>query len=253
MILSTAMLTRSAAALGHAGSPPAMLASVRSAGEALTAVAGGADIIDAKEPQSGALGAVSPEVLTSIRRAVPAGIPVSATVGDIAAGELDDVVAGIEAAAEAGADWVKIGLFPPYDGQRFVDTLAANELAFGRRVLVMLADLAIDLDLIPALPAAGFAGVMLDTAQKSSGALPDVIGDDAIARFVLTARRSHLRVGLAGSLRVWHIPMLTGLRPDILGFRGALCRDGRVGGIDEALVAEVAAAVSRSVGQTAAK
>lgn len=230
-----------------------MLASVRSAGEALTAVAGGADIIDAKEPQSGALGAVSPVVLTSIRRAVPAGIPVSATIGDVAGGELSSVVAGIEAAAEAGADLVKIGLFPPYDAQRFVDALAANKAAFGRRVLVMLADFAIDFDLIRALPAAGFAGVMLDTAQKSSGALPDVIGGDAIARFVLTARQSHLRVGLAGSLRVWHIPMLIGLRPDILGFRGALCRGGRAGEIDEALVAEVAAAVSRGVGQTAAE
>jgi uncharacterized protein (UPF0264 family) len=36
-----------------------------------------------------------------------------------------------------------------------------------------------------------------------------------------------LAAGLAGALRVEHIPALVALGPDVLGFRGALCRHGR--------------------------
>ena len=46
---------------------PLLLASVRSAGEAQVAVAGGADLIDAKEPARGALGAVDADVVSAIQ------------------------------------------------------------------------------------------------------------------------------------------------------------------------------------------
>jgi len=49
--------------------------SVRSAGEVAAAVAGGADIVDAKEPTAGSLGPVSGRVLREIARCVPAGVP----------------------------------------------------------------------------------------------------------------------------------------------------------------------------------
>ena len=49
-----------------------LLVSVADAAEARAALAGGADIIDAKEPRHGALGAVAPDVLRAIRNAVGA-------------------------------------------------------------------------------------------------------------------------------------------------------------------------------------
>jgi hypothetical protein len=46
--------------------------------------------------------------------------------------------------------------------------------------------------------------------------------------------------GLAGSLRAQHIPALLQLAPDVLGFRGGLCRRGeRTGGIDAEAVRAV--------------
>jgi uncharacterized protein (UPF0264 family) len=43
--------------------------------------------------------------------------------------------------------------------------------------------------------------------------------------------------GLAGSLRLDHVPALVALSPDVLGFRGGLCRKGeRAAAIDAAAV-----------------
>ncbi len=60
--------------------PPS--ASVTSEAEVLCAASGGADIIDCKDPAMGALGALPHVVVARIREAVPAHIPVSATIGD---------------------------------------------------------------------------------------------------------------------------------------------------------------------------
>jgi len=86
---------------------------------------------------------------------------------------------------------------------------------------------------------AGFAGVMVDTAGKSSGALPSVISPPRLKSFIDAAHREGLFAGLAGSLRLNHVAELLVLQPDLLGFRGALCRAGeRTGALDfEALMA----------------
>ena len=54
-----------------------LLISVRDAGEALDALAGGADIIDAKEPALGPLAPVSAAALQSISAALPPATPLS--------------------------------------------------------------------------------------------------------------------------------------------------------------------------------
>lgn len=231
---------------------PLLLASVRSAAEARVAVAGGADLIDAKEPARGALGAVDADVVSAIRAIVPAPIPVSATIGDVPCAELDEIAARAAGMSAAGADIVKIGLFTPGEATAMLDRLAYVREGHGRRFLVMLADRGIDLALLPELPRAGFAGVMLDTADKSFGSLADICDDARLADFVFTARQAGLRVGLAGALRLWHIPRMVRLGADILGFRGALCRaEARAGEIDASAVGDVARAL-RAVAEPAA-
>lgn len=239
--------------LTTAGSRPRLLASVRSAAEAAVAVAGGADIVDAKEPAHGALGAVALDVLRQIRDVVPASIPLSATIGDVSADDVHGIVERCEAMA-ASVDIVKIGLFSPGDPQALFAALARNPAAHGRRVLVMLADTPLDLSLLAHLPGAGFCGVMLDTADKSAGALLDVIDEGMIERFVFTARQARIWMGLAGALRLWHIPRVLRFSPDIVGFRGALCRDGQRGGeIDAAAIAAVRRELSGGDGCCAAE
>ncbi|MBA2682926.1 MAG: hypothetical protein H0U66_00340, partial [Gemmatimonadaceae bacterium] len=84
-----------------------LLVSVRNADEARAALAGGAEIIDAKEPTLGALGPVSVEELRSIIEAVGGMRPVSAALGD--SGDADVLASAARAAAEAGAMFVKVG------------------------------------------------------------------------------------------------------------------------------------------------
>ena len=61
-----------------------LLVSVRSAEEVSAALAGGADIIDAKEPARGSLGRVTPAVLSAIAACTPASVPLSVALGDCA-------------------------------------------------------------------------------------------------------------------------------------------------------------------------
>jgi uncharacterized protein (UPF0264 family) len=220
------------------------LASVTDVSEALLAAGAGADIIDGKNPARGALGALAPEIVAAIRASLPPHIPVSATIGDIPADD-PSVPDAIFAVAAAGVTYVKIGFFGGAAPARAIARLGRLPLGACRLVGVLLADREPDFDLVGDMASAGFAGVMLDTEDKASGALPDVMSVPALAAFITTARRHGLFAGLAGSLRAHHIPRLVRLEPDLLGFRGALCRNSsRCAGIDVSAVAAVARAIA---------
>jgi dihydroneopterin aldolase len=199
-----------------------MLASVRSAEEALFAVQAGADLIDAKEPSLGALGAVSPTRLRAIVAAVGGRRPVSATVGDLPL-ETESLHRAARRNSDCGADFVKIGIFEqPIDLAR---VRALPPLAGVPLIAVLFADRSPPLDVAADLAAAGWHGVMLDTANKDAGSLRDWTDQDWLADFVHRARTAGLLVGLAGSLRTDDVRPLVALGPDYLGFRGALCAE----------------------------
>jgi dihydroneopterin aldolase len=89
---------------------------------------------------------------------------------------------------------------------------------------------------------------MLDTAGKSAGSLLDHLHFEALGRFVATAQARGLLVGLAGSLRKEQVPSLLALAPDLLGFRGALCRGGERGReLESAACREVRALIPLAV------
>lgn len=214
------------------------LASVRSAEEALIALSGRADIIDVKEPSAGALGRVDGAALAAIVEPLGGRRPVSATIGDIAL-EPDTVVAAVRETAATGVDIVKIGLFAG-DLEGTLAALAPLASAGIRLVAVIFADRAPDLAaLVPRCAAAGFAGIMLDTADKRAGPLTAHLPTDALARFVASARAHGLLSGLAGALRLADIPGLAPLGADYLGFRSALTVGGRDRAVDLGAVSAV--------------
>jgi uncharacterized protein (UPF0264 family) len=223
---------------------PAFLASVTSAEEASLALAGAADLIDCKDPSAGALGALPSAVVRDVAAEVGGRLPVSATVGDLPP-EPGVLVEAVSAMAATGVDIVKIGFFGSDDARPAITALGRMTLGRARLVAVLMADQAPDFDLIAHLAANGFAGVMLDTANKSSGRLTTVIPVSGLARFLLTARKSGLMSGLAGSLRMDDIATLASLAPDVLGFRGALCETGRASKLDPARVAAIRCEIDR--------
>lgn len=219
-----------------------VLASVRSASEAGIAVACGADLIDAKEPMRGALGALSPNTIREIVAVVGGTRPVSATVGDL---PLDPrvIAPAVEQITETGVDIVKVGFFAGGDQRACLPLLAP----IARRqplVAVLFADQDPDLELIPRLAGAGFAGVMMDTADKSRGSLTVQTPLRFLARFAAEARRYGLLAGFAGSLVLADIELLRPLGATYLGFRGALCKGGnRTSTLDSKLLDEILLAV----------
>lgn len=205
----------------------ALLASVRSLEEAGIAAAGGADILDLKEPDAGALGAVSLKIAYDVVRFIGGRLPVSATVGDLR-GDCGRLRRAVAAVADTGVDIVKVGLFEESERAEVLRVLRAAAGTGTRLVAVLFADRRTDLS-VDDIAGAGFFGVMIDTAEKRSGSLRDHMDDVQLRRFVVMAQHADLRCGLAGSLMPEDIPALLDCEPDYLGFRGALCEQGQRG------------------------
>jgi uncharacterized protein (UPF0264 family) len=83
---------------------PRLLVSVRNAAETAAALAGGADLIDVKEPDRGSLGAADARQIAEVVRHVAGRVPVS-----VALGELTDVV-GQPLPDLTGVTYAKLGL-----------------------------------------------------------------------------------------------------------------------------------------------
>lgn len=206
------------------------LASVRDATEAEAALSAGADVIDLKDPSNGALGAVAPKVASEAIAAIAGRAPVSMTIGDMPMSP-ERVRDAVLERASLGADYVKFGLFPEGDARASLDRLRPLAKEVGL-VAVVFADCRPAFDAVAAATATGAVGIMLDTMNKRSGALLDHIDCGDLAEFVSRGKAEGLLVGLAGSLRVEHVPSLLALNPDLLGFRGALCQGSRSGSLD---------------------
>jgi dihydroneopterin aldolase len=203
-----------------------MLASVTGPDEAEIAIAGGADIIDLKDPLRGALGAVDGETVRRTVAAVAGRRPVSAVIGNP-----PSVAATVADLADAGVANIKLAIDRD-DAPACIHALAALT---GRVKLVgmLFADRDPDLALLPLLAECGFAGAMLDTAEKDGRRLLDHWDLPRLRDFVTACTQQGLLAGLAGSLEAPDIPRLLLLNPAVLGFRGALCGDaGRAGPID---------------------
>ncbi len=209
-----------------------VLVSVRSIEEALLAADGGADFIDLKEPGEGALGGLP---IATIRAIVDAlrgqgrGLPVSATIGDVAMHELERIMARVAAVGACGVDFVKVGIERRPRARAVLDALARS----GRAIVpVFIADEGLAHADVAHACALGFPGMMADTADKRAGSLFDAVPMDELGRFVATVRAAEAMVGLAGALRLEHRPLLVALAPDFAGFRTAVCVGDRNSAID---------------------
>jgi dihydroneopterin aldolase len=225
----------------------AFLASVTGPAEAAIALAGGADIIDLKDPSHGALAALPPAEVRKTIAAVSGRAKVSAVTGDPPM-RPEALIAAITPYAALDCDFLKVGLAPDpaiLDCVRALAPIAAKT----RLVGVLFADLAPDFGLLVHLRQAGFHGAMLDTARKGAGRLTTHVAAEQLSRFVARCGELELLSGLAGGLEAPDVPRLLPLRPGVLGFRGALCgKAGRSGALDPQSVAEIRGLIGRGDG-----
>jgi uncharacterized protein (UPF0264 family) len=214
-----------------------LLVSVSDGAEAAAALAGGADIIDAKDPANGALGAVSLDVFRDIVTAVDGERLVTAALGD--ATDEASIEPLVRAYSASGARLVKIGFAGVSSHDRVRALLdAATRGAELRAAVIAVAyadaaranspDPNVVLD---AAAQTGVAGVLLDTADKDGPGLRGLIGPLALHAWIVAAREAGLLVALAGKLSADDLEFVREAGADIAGVRGAACDNGRTGRI----------------------
>jgi len=223
-----------------------LLVSVADAREARAARVGGADVIDAKNPRRGTLGAVSEATLRAIRAA--ASRPFSAALGD--EGGTAILARRARVAAQLGATYVKVGFRDIQTTAgvraRAVAVLGATAARPGTRVvLVAYADWsragsAAPPVVIEVAAATGVAGVLLDTAYKDA-ALFALWSPEIVGAWVAAVQRAGLFAAVAGSLTARDVPLVRELGADVVGVRGAACVGGRLGRVTRARVAVLSA------------
>jgi (5-formylfuran-3-yl)methyl phosphate synthase len=204
--------------------------------EASQAIAGGADIIDVKNPKEGPLGANFPWVIKRIRELTPQSIQVSCTIGEVPdlPGAMSLAALG---AATLGVDYIKVGLYGFQTEQEAIILLdsvnrAAKEC--NPQIKVVAAGYAdaqriggLDPLQIPEVAFKAHVDVaMLDTAVKDGKTLFSFLTSEQIKKFVDYAHYLHLEVALAGSLRKEDLITVAALGADIAGVRGAACTKG---------------------------
>ena len=218
-----------------------LLVSVRSAVEVDAALDGGADIIDAKEPNRGSLGAVSSDVLGEIVKCVPPECPLSIALGDLASeAQVEHTISALELRAGSGPLYLKLGFAGVSSLSAIARLLRVAVLSGSRHkgvpriVAVAYADAstagtARPEEITEAAVAAECAGVLLDTHEKNGQSLFAITGETELAHWIENCRAARLLSAVAGSLDAPDLPRLSGLAPDVIGVRGAACHGGRGG------------------------
>jgi uncharacterized protein (UPF0264 family) len=235
-----------------------LLVSVRDAAEAVAALAGGAAIIDVKDPTAGSLGAATPAAVAGVAATVNGQVPWTVAAGELrdqiacpgtiqrwlaAIGDMDAVgTSGGPAAVKvglaglAGVPWQQ-AFRDMIDGLPATTTPVAVAYADWKRVAAPH-----PLEIIEQTQDS--SGVLLiDTADKAGPDLLDACAEADLEAWVAAARHAGMAVAVAGRLRLEAIPRLDRLQPDVVALRSAVCSNGRLGSVDVALVRRAAAAV----------
>lgn len=217
-----------------------LMISVIHANEVEAAVAGGADILDVKNPAEGSLGANFPRVIREIKSGAPAGIRVSAAIGDLPNLPGTASLAALGAAL-CGADYVKVGLRGRMSADEAVYLLSEVVQAVGQDwdvsiIAAAYADAAragtLDPGLLPQIArAAGCAGCLIDTAIKDGRTLLQFMTLDNLRGLADQAHAAGLLFSLAGSLAARDLDILRDSGADIVGVRSAVCQDNRRDGV----------------------
>lgn len=240
----------------RAGSPwQGLLVSVRDAAEASDALAGGAAIIDVKEPDRGPLGAADGEIVAAVAATVATAVPWTLACGELAerdaatwATRACGAAATRPAAAKAGPMGLSVG-----EWRRAFAAFATGLPGGVEPVAVAYADwqrtAAPDPDdLIAAAAEIGCRTLLIDTGDKAGPGLFGSAGSAVVAGWIAAAQAAGMAVAAAGRLTLDEIPQARGIGADVVAVRGAVCRGGRGGAVDRNLVREASTLLTSAAG-----
>lgn len=213
---------------------PKLLVSVRNVAEGYEALAGGADIIDVKEPARGSLGRADKAVLAAIARddRLAGRAMLTCALGELA--ELDEPLRASKVApAVPVGGWhaLKVGLAGERRRPDWRERTrqAARALAkCGPLVPVAYADadaadapFVQDVAELASRVEAPF--LLIDTFHKDGKSLWDWLGEREIGDLVAACRQAGIGLAVAGSLGIESVGRLVPLAPAVIAVRGAAC------------------------------
>ena len=214
---------------------PGLLVSVRTAEEVAAALAGGADLIDVKEPAKGPLAPAEAEVVAAVIDAVDGKVPVSAALGEWSPNAITEAHWHLELPLQY-VKWGLAGYAPaPGWGEDLLDT--RRELPVGMEmVAVAYADWERSKsvppgELVKFAKRFRFRAFLLDTFGKDGKTLLDFVKPPVVAELVESLRRVGVRVALGGSLRPEQVKQLKGVNPDWYAVRTSACAGGKRDGV----------------------
>jgi (5-formylfuran-3-yl)methyl phosphate synthase len=219
-------------------SRPLLLVSVRNARESADALAGGADIIDVKEPTRGPLGPADRDHVEEVLSCVGGQRPVSVAAGELL--DANDAVVELP----TGTKFVKFGLSRCARNDGWYLRLAQINrqlLSVAQIVPVAYADWQ-EAEAPPPEEVLRFATefacpiVLVDTFDKRRGGLFEFWSFSSAKDFVGAAHAVGTAVALAGRLRDESILWAVEAGADIVGVRSAVCAVERTGELEQARV-----------------
>ena len=205
-----------------------LLISVTTLEEAQIALENGADIIDLKDPGTGALGALPLETIQKIVTYVKnTGTKLtSATLGDLPM-EPVLLLAHITKLTTTDVNIIKIGFFHTDDYQPCLNAFKSITQTGTRLIAVLFAETTYPKNIIADIKSSGFIGVMLDTANKNGLTLLDYYSKEKRKVFAENVLKLGMQLGLAGSLKLQHVDLIKNINPSYIGFRGGVCENNQ--------------------------
>ena len=210
--------------------PSRLLISVRSAEEATVALAGGADLIDVKEPSNGPLGVAHHEVLAAVLAVVNGAVPVSAALGEWTPNALNEAHWHLQLPVQ----FLKWGLAgygnSPGWGEDLLET--RRQIRTGTEVvLVAYADWEkakspAPAEIVKFARRFRYKAVLFDTFNKDGSSLLDSLPLADLTELMASLKKSGSPIALGGSLKLEHLKQLKPLAPDWYAVRGAVCAGG---------------------------
>ncbi|ADQ14397.1 (5-formylfuran-3-yl)methyl phosphate synthase [Halanaerobium hydrogeniformans] len=212
-----------------------LLISVQSISEAKKIKRSDFDILDIKNPNEGSLGTNFPYVIKGIREQFP-DFPLSAAGGDLPAlpGLASQVAFGL---AHLELDYIKLGLYGMQSVEAATDLLReakrAVDMSGAKNIKIIAAAFADFREANTFSPfllnevaaETGIDGVMIDTINKKNKSLFSFLKIKELKNFVEDGKKLNLITALAGSLNFNDLDKLREIKADIIGFRGAVCKN----------------------------
>ena len=198
------------------------LASIKNIDEAKKISNAKIDIVDLKNVDDGALGFVGLDIINKAKQTLQ-NHKISVTLGNNMNPNNPETVSILSKIINQKIEYIKIGLFDKTMIDEHKLLLEKFSFTQTKPICVLFADKTFDLDIMRDLINMGYQGIMIDTVNKDSKSMTEILKPSEIKKFISINKKNKTLCGLSGSLKISDINNLKRYDPDFLGFRGQLC------------------------------